>query len=357
MLGWRIGVGVLAVSAVAACAAPAPEKPTPPEHASCMASLPDGWRTAFDDGARTVAPAEVPLAVGPAGDVVVARDDGTVRDAALIGADGAATTVYTVADPANRDVGFAALDDKWIVVGVRHNPRGANGVLPTLVRVEVINRADHSVRTVAETSADDLRDGGATIDSVALSGDTVYWLTRDSFAGAHGTVRSFDASSGATAEVTAGSLSSLRTGAAGVLWDVVDDPGHRHAAVGVPAELPAAVADAVGEQRAGVVTDGKAYAWRGDGGLTWWSADAGTVRVTGDLPGASELWVSGPLVFGSHAPTATVVDTRSGASVEVPYQVAAVGGGMLAALKAPADKTAPLTPVIVRTEPLPPLTC
>ena len=85
MLGWRIGVGVLAVSAVAACAAPAPEKPTPPEHASCMASLPDGWRTAFDDGARTVAPAEVPLAVGPAGDVVVARDDGTVRDAALIG--------------------------------------------------------------------------------------------------------------------------------------------------------------------------------------------------------------------------------------------------------------------------------
>ena len=51
-----------------------------------MASLPDGWRTAFDDGARTVAPAEVPLAVGPAGDVVVARDDGTVRDAALIGA-------------------------------------------------------------------------------------------------------------------------------------------------------------------------------------------------------------------------------------------------------------------------------
>ena len=56
-----------------------------------------------------------------------------------------------------------------------------------------------------------------TIDSVALSGDTVYWLTRDSFAGAHGTVRSFDASSGATAEVTAGSLSSLRTGAAGVL--------------------------------------------------------------------------------------------------------------------------------------------
>ena len=61
MLGWRIGVGVLAVSAVAACAAPAPEKPTPPEHASCMASLPDGWRTAFDDGARTVAPAEVPF--------------------------------------------------------------------------------------------------------------------------------------------------------------------------------------------------------------------------------------------------------------------------------------------------------
>ena len=48
----------MAVSVVAACAAPAPEKPTAPEHASCMASLPDGWRTAFDDGARTVAPGD-----------------------------------------------------------------------------------------------------------------------------------------------------------------------------------------------------------------------------------------------------------------------------------------------------------
>jgi hypothetical protein len=51
--------------------------------------------------------------------------------------------IYAVPEPNRNDVGSVAMDDRWIVVGVDRIPRGANGVLPTVIRIDVIDRQDH----------------------------------------------------------------------------------------------------------------------------------------------------------------------------------------------------------------------
>ena len=71
------------------------------------------------------------------------------------------------------------MDDRWIVVGIDRTPRGANGIIPTLFRIDVVDRQGGAVRTVVQSAEEDLHSGGKTIDSVALFGGKVYWITRD----------------------------------------------------------------------------------------------------------------------------------------------------------------------------------
>lgn len=318
----------------------------------------------------------VPLAVGPAGEVVAARDDGNTRDAVLIDESGSPQTIYPVSDPDRNDIGFAAIDEHWVVIGVVHAPRGANGVLPTLTRIDAVDRADGAVRTVVQTSAEDLRTGGRTIDSLAMRDGTVYWLTRDSYAAAHGTINAQDLTSAETAEIGTGDLSAVRASAAGVVWDAVGaSPQDRTPEVGVAAELPKPVTEALTNdyERTSLTADGDAYAWLTGAtdavtGVARWSPESGLVRITGDILGTASrqppMWLSGPYVLiGTGASPSgaagTVVDTRSGAVIEVPYAVAGAGGGTIAAT-VPADagdKFAPSRASAVRTADLPALTC
>ena len=142
-------------------------------------------------------------------------------------------------DPNQNSVGFSAMDDRWIVVGVDRIPRGANGVLPTLFRIDVVDRQGGAVRTVVQSAEEDLDSGGPTIDSIALFGGKVYWITRDSYTADTGTIRSYDLNTGAVADVSSGAMRNVKTTAAGLAWDVTaatgrsgalgqpDDPRHR----------------------------------------------------------------------------------------------------------------------------------
>ncbi|PIB77169.1 NHL repeat-containing protein [Mycolicibacterium brumae] len=347
------GVAVVTASLLAGCAdAPAHE---PVTRASCAATLPDVWRAAFDSGARDL----TPLAITPGGEVLAARDDGTLREVVQIGDNQAPTLVYAVPESDKQDAGFAAADDDWVVVGVRRNPRGANGVIPTLVRIVAINRADLQAKTIVETSAQDFADGAATIDSVALVDGTVYWFTRDAYARRQGTLRSYDLASGETADVTRGMMANLRAGGAGLVWDVRAGADEGRSAVGVATDLPDPVRDAVpDDQRAAIVTDGDSYAWPADGGIRRWSAESGEVKVTGDFPRA-DLLVAGPYVLaaGPDGRSSTIVDTNSGAVTTAPYPAITSGAGIVAAWLPSADKTKPAVATIVDTAGLPPLTC
>lgn len=354
--------------------------PPPAVRPSCQTALPPAWERAIEDsGVSTGGVSTVPLAVGRAGEVAAVRDNGDTRDLLVIGADRSVTKAYSVPDPNLNDVGFAAMDDSWLVVGVDRIPRGSNGVLPGLIRVDVIDRRGGGVRTVAKQSEADYRAGRNVLDSVALFGGKVYWITRATYVGTTGTVSSYDLGSGAVAELASGTVRDVRATAAGVTW--LGDGGR--AEMKVPGALPPPVADALGTSRdqVTVATDGTAYAWmigldQGGTGIAWWSPGLGLVRVTGESmrphtwPASGSEWVPpvyviGPYVIigtGRAGDTAgqtntTVVDTRTGAMTYLHESVAGADGGTIAMrLKAGSRNVAEISGV-VRSSALPQLSC
>ena len=380
-----VAIAALTVAAPACTSAREPDPATPQatpstvaawaptDRPSCEAALPVGWHEAIESSAvSTGGISNEPVAVGRAGEVAVVRDNGDTRDLLLIDADKSVNQIYAVPEPSRNVVGSVAMDDRWIVVGVNRAPRGANGVLSTLTRIDVIDRRGGPVRTVVQSLEDDHRSGGKTLDSVALFGGKVYWITRAAFVDQTGAVSSYNLVTGAVADVPLGVGRDIRTSAAGLTW-VVEGTGRR-AEVKIPASLPAPVAAAVGagQDQVTLVTDGTAYAWatgvdQGGTGVAWWSPNSGLVRVTDNLPPANHqepLYVVGPYVVldrgrmdGKYDTYATVVDTRSGAVTYLRESVGGAGGGTIAVGFGGTLKRLPSSAGILRTDALPPLSC
>ena len=299
----RAGVGAVAVAvltvAASGCASrPGSDQaatntpttvaaPQPTTRPSCETAVPAAWQKAIDESAvDTGGVSNVPMAVGRRGEVAVSRDNGDTRDLLLIGADKSVSEIYAVPEPDQNSIGTVAMDDRWVVVGVEHAPRGANGVLPTLIRIDVIDRQGGAIRNVVESPQEDRTSGGKTIDSVALFGGKVYWITRDTFAGDTGKIQSYDLNTGTVTDVASGEMRNVRTTAAGLTWDVAwDQNAGVRAELKIPDALPPAVAGAVGTGRdqMTLATDGNAYAWStgSDQG-----ADRPRVLVTELRPGA-----------------------------------------------------------------------
>jgi hypothetical protein len=386
----RALVAALVVAATAVACTQEPAKPAAPpvasssaapqevSHSACETPFPAAWQQAIENNRVDTGGSTTPLAVGRAGEVVAVRDNGDTRDVLLIGADKSVEEIYPVPDPNRNDAGFAAMDDRWIVVGVVRIPRGSNGVLPTLTQIDLVDRNGGSVRTVVQATDEDYRTGGPTIDSVALFDGKVYWITHEKYASSNGVMRSYDVNTGAVAEVKSGSMNSVRTRAIG-LTEIVGDPSQRptwaHTEVTLPAKLPMPVADAVGTgpDRFSLATDGTVYAWltdvdHGAAGLAWWSPQSGLVRVIGDIVEVTDwlppVSVVGPYVVigegrkGSNA-SASVVDTRSGARTSIDPWVVGADGGTIAihVQHGPGGKLAPFSPVVLRTDQLPQLSC
>ena len=350
-----------------------------PERPACQAALPAAWQQAIEGGKVDAGGSTMPLAVARAGEVVAVRDNGDTRDLLLIGADKSVKPIYVVPEPNRNDVGFAAIDDRWIVVGVDRAPRNANGVLPTLTRIDVIDRNGGPVQNVVQAKEEDFRTGGATIDSVAVFGGKVYWTTHDKYADSAGTTRSYDPTTGTVADVESGSFGSIRATAIG-LTGIADggrsysnDTVWERTKVLVAAPLPKDISDALGggPDRLSLVTNGQAYAWltgvdRGITGVAWWSPESGLTRVAGDIVGKSNwlppVWMAGPYVVidrghqgaDTHA---TVVDTRSGAVTYLNDRVVAADGGTVTFAMQPGGKFAPIFPSVVRADELPVLSC
>jgi hypothetical protein len=353
----------------------APESTTRP---SCETAMPAAWQEAIDESAvDTGGVSNVPMAVGRQGEVAVARDNGDTRDLLLVGTDKAVTEIYAVPEPDQHRIGSVAMDDRWVVVGVAHAPRGANGVLPTLMRIDVVDRQGGPPRNVVESSSDDLSSGGKTIDSFALFGGKVYWITRDTYPSNTGTIRSYDLNTGAVTDVASGEMRNVRASAAGLSWEVAwDQTTGARTELKIPDALPPPVAGALGTGRDQftLATDGNVYAWatgsgEGGHGLAYWSPKSGLVRITGNVPRAGTqeplpLQVVGPYVVidkgrddGRDDTSATVVDTRSGALTYLRPTVGGANGGSVAVGFGSTSKEPPTATGILRVDVLPPLTC
>jgi hypothetical protein len=387
----RVGVAVIAVLTLAApaCAkTPGPDSvaastttsvaaPPPISRVSCEVPVPARWQQVIDDSrVNTGGVSNVPMAVGRAGETAVVRDNGDTRDVLLIGADKSVTEIYAVPDPSENAAGPVAMDDRWIVVGVAHAPRGANGVLPVLNRIDVIDRQGGPVHNVVQASEGDLISGGATIDSFALFGGKVYWITRDTYAGDTGTIRSYDLNTGAVADVASGVMRNVRTTAAGLAWEVAwDREKGTRTELKIPDALPPPVAGAIGtgQDQMTLATDGTAYAWftgkdEGAASVEYWSPTSGLVRITGNLPKASDaeptpLSVAGPFVVidkgrqDEYDTYGTIIDTRSGALTYLRQWVGGANGGTIGVGFVGPTKDLPASTGVVRVDSLAPLSC
>ncbi len=390
----RAGVGAVAIAVVtvvaAACTsgsgaeqgasstATTVAAPKPTTRPSCETAVPAAWQKAIDASAVvTGGVSNVPMAVGRRGEVAVSRDNGDTRDLLLIGADKSVSEIYAVPEPDQNWIGTVAMDDRWVVVGVEYAPRGANGIIPTIMRIDVVDRQGGPVRTAVESPMEDRTSGGETIDSVALFGGKVYWITRDTFAGDAGKIQSYDLNTGAMSDVATGDMRNVRTTAAGLAWDVAwDQNTGARAELKIPDALPPAVAGAVGAGRdqMTLATDGNAYAWstgndQGPPGLAYWSPNSGLVQITGNLPQAGKfqslpLFVVGPYVVidrgrpgDSDDTFATLIDTRSGALAYLGPSVGGADGGTIAVGIGATMKEPPTRAGVLRVDDLPPLTC
>lgn len=369
-------IAALTVAATAACTDTPPAEPQATERPFCEVAVPAAWQSAIDAGRfDSGGVSTLPLAVSRAGEVVAVRDDGDTRDVLLIGADKSVAEIYAVPDPAKNDVGFAAIDDRWIVIGVDRIPRGSNGVLPGLIRIDVLDRQGGPVRAIAQRSMDDYTTGRNAIDSVALFDGKVYWLAHDFRGDDTTTLSSFDLATGAVDETPVDSARDLRTSAAGLTWSR-EGPGMPQ--VKIDGTLPPAVAESVGrgQDRVSVATDGTAYAWltgldEGGTGVAWWSPDSGLVRVTGEVVapitrGVPLVSVAGPYVVIERGPRegsdrdayTAVVDTRSGAVAYLANLTRGADGGTIAVdVGVVPNKLVPPNLSVVRSDSLPGLAC
>ena len=350
----------------------------PVDRPSCETAIPAAWQKAIDEGSvNTGGVSNVPMTVGRRGEVAVARDNGDSRDVLLIGVDKTVSEIYSVPEPNRNWVGSVAMDERWVVVGVERAPRGSNGVIPTLVRIDVIDRQGGPTRTVVEGREEDYGSGGKTIDSFALFGGKVYWITRESYAGDTGSIKSYDLNTGAVEDVSSGAMRNVRTTAAGLAWEVAWDQNNgTRSELKIPDELPPPVAGAVGtgKDQMTLATDGNAYAWatgvdQREAGIAYWSPNSGLVRITGNITGGGKhqltpLYVVGPYVVidrgrndDKYDTFATVVDTRSGARTYLRQSVGGANGGTIGVGYGGTVKNIPSSAGVVRIDALPPLSC
>ncbi len=275
----------------------------------------------------------MPRAVGPAGEVVAARDTGTGRDLVLIRPDSSVTNasdtkvaaLYALPDPDVSVFGDVGIDDRWIVFAVEHLPRNANGVLPKVTRIDVIDRRTGKRRTVAAQSVADAAvvPERNVLDTVTLSEGKVYWITHDTYNSPTGVGHMFDPSTGVRTVVASGLIDDMTNGRSGA-W------------TNASAALPDAVAALPAGDRASVGTDGNAYGWIGQesSGRTeigYWSPQTGVVTVS-EVDGLDvdlSSFARPVLVFDSFVilnaggaatsvgASAVLIDMRSGAVVEL----------------------------------------
>lgn len=323
---------------------------------SCEMSVPAAWRKVLKDGELRTGGTSEALAAGPDGAVAVRHNEGETHELLLVDRDRSVRSVYRVANPDREKVGFAALDERWIVVGV------TVGDERQLTRVDVIDRRDDSVRTVVDlTPVAGNPSTERRLDSVALFAGTVFWITNDA---GHATVESRVLDTGAVARVADGrNLRRLRATAVGVAWTTQDSTEVAHAVVELPAPL---TAEGVRPDDESLVTDGVAYAWLTETGVEHWSPDTGVTRVRLEKPWYGfeyALHVGGPYVFLNRPVhqigRTTAVDSRTGGVVSLEDLVAAAGGGSMA-VDTRVDlenHSSPSTAGLVRIADLPPLTC
>ena len=309
------------------------KKSSPPATATetCPASLPAQWRSAIDDGLFGADGASTqPLSFASDGTVLAIQDDGpqpgSGRFLVRLRPDYTSDVLLNIADPDNQTVAFAQQYEKWLVVGLKYQPRPAKGTIPGstpigLRKIEVLDFAAHTSKTLFYQ--DPMEQGPAPqSNGVALYQGRVYWDQSFGHAGLPGVVYSYDLASGTQHTVYQGPIGWPQVTAQGLTLLV-----NGESQVLVPAPVPAQVEQAVtAAQRDRLATDGTAYAWvTSPRTVGWWAPGQAEPRYR-ELPkgAVSPTDTNPPVVAGRFVLTSTedggfaVTDMISGGSALLP---------------------------------------
>jgi hypothetical protein len=240
----------------------------------------------------------------------------------LVGPTGSVRRIYSVPRPEDQQVVDGYLEGNYALLDVDHLPRNANGVLPTVRAIVLIDLRDNSAKVLDRTTDQQAAAGGRTIRRAVLWAGHVYWDVSPRFAGPHPVIRDYDIATGKTSDAGRTSFGSgPEVTAEGVIWSEVPTD-----APAVARTLPQAVVTDRTASRSVLQTDGRAYAWAtADRRIAWWDPDSAGVVVFRMPRGvaADVIGVAGRYVlFDDQAASnmvagIEVLDTRSGVTAQL----------------------------------------
>jgi hypothetical protein len=313
---------------------PSPTTSTPGSNAprAVAVALPSEWKDALSQPGQDFGALDaIPLSVAADGTVVLyldfGPDWGRPRQVALLRpGTSAPEVVYTVDDPDSYKVTLGALYGRQLVVGTSLGGRSPQGTvpgsspMPNVHQLLVIDLDTGAKTTIASTTPGK----GLQIDEAAVFGDTVYWVSRPTYAATEVTYHGYNLVSHKSKKLAWGGLGQDPTLTPLGIYSFVGSGGVANAELphtGVRRELDRVIPHTQ-DSRVSLVTDGKNYAWLQDSRtVAWWSPGKSerlfqlTPRTAGSP--APLLVVSGPLVFIGDNPW-RVLDTRTGAIAKLP---------------------------------------
>jgi len=221
----------------------------------------------------------MPLAVTPDKSIVALRDDGVTpgskREVVVAAPNAPPAVAYTLKDPDRTSVQIAAVSGPWLVLGLWNNPRPPRNSIPGsstigLLGIVVVNLENLSSTLIAGTDTELTENyTGPTIRLMTVSDGVVYWDQEKHFSDTTGTLKSYNLSSGKTADVYHGVIGNLVSNPAGVGWADFTTGGFVFA---VRHQLPSVVENAMTDfARPRLQSDGTNYAWIGSPrDVYWW---------------------------------------------------------------------------------------
>ncbi len=229
------------------------------------------------------------------------------------------------------------IDSRWIVLPIADIAKS----VPTLEEFDVFDRATGRLDQRIPIAA------SPRIGTWALFKGHVYWTEPRS--GSSGRLLDRDVTARTTRTVASDGARNLLGSPTGVAW--TDAQNQRHVLAGTsPDQVPG-----LAGTHAGLVSDGRSYAWFGSGGITWYSTATKQTVVVRWFPGldVTVRAVAGPYVLiesGQLGASGWLIDTRTGAAASFQSTSSVASGNGVLAYSAEST-------VVLHVDQLPRLAC
>lgn len=339
--------------------------PSPIDHAACTTSLPTSWRDAVRTGTTDAGAVSVQaLDASANGAVLIARDFGTARDVALIEPNGSIKQIYSVPAPNRNDVAMGSLDGPWALLPVQYLPRDANGVIPPVIKLVLINVRTGTHRLILSVTRSDVKHERTFSLGATIYAGHVYYDMRAKFQSRVVAIHDYDIATNSDRVIarTSNVNDPPTLFAEGVSWGSPPAGDTISVRRALPPAVAAGLTTKLGENT--LRSDGRSYAWvNAANRIDYYSHDAAAVQSF-TIPRVRHVLIDavvGSLVFYSNDQSVDtwVLDVRTAATAKFGGLLSASvgGGGVFASTIQPKSGSTASKVLRLRVADLPGLTC